>query len=240
MGVHVLWESQLEYHVCHNDWEEVSRLLDLIPPHILVVGCLQVSLDGSQPASNFGCSRGPDYGDYLCSLEELDAVCMDVPEIKVFRFSCNIMCSMWLRMLMEEKLARKLIFLKEYWEGTLDILPLLARSGFITSKYEMPSEDDKIESLSEPQFPDDSGTFNVSTMQALHKLLIHHCARYNLPCLLDLYLDQHELVLDNDSLSSLQEAAVSFKISSELHKLFYSISDFHLSSLMAVYICLCS
>lgn len=207
MGVHVLWESQLEYHVCHNDWEEVSRLLDLIPPHILVVGSLQVSLDGLQPASNFGCSRGPDYGDYLCSLEELDAVCMDVPEIKVFRFSCNIMCSMWLRMLMEEKLARKLIFLKEYWEGTLDILPLLARSGFITSKYEMPSEDDKIESLSEPQFPDDSGTFNVSTMQALHKLLIHHCARYNLPYLLDLYLDQHELVLDNDSLSSLQEAA---------------------------------
>lgn len=209
MGVHVLWESQLEYHVCHDDWEEVSRLLDLIPPHLLVVGSLQVSLDGLQPASNLGRNRGSDYGDYLCSVEELDAVCMDVPEIKVFRFSCYSMCSIWLRMLMEEKLARKLIFLKEYWEDTPDILSLLARSGFITSKYEMPSKDDKIGSISVPQFPDDRATFHVGATQALHKILIHHCAQHNLPYLLDLYLDQHELVQDRDSLSSLLEAAVS-------------------------------
>ncbi|PRQ49064.1 putative spatacsin [Rosa chinensis] len=201
MGVHVLWESQLEYHACHNDWEEVSRLLDLIPEHVLVVGSLQINLDGLQPASTFECNRGYEYGDYLCSVEELDAVCMDVPEIKVFRFSCNVMCSIWLKRLMEEKLARKLIFSKEYWEGTADILPLLARSGFITSKYEIPSEDDNIEDISVLKFPDGG------TIQALHKLLIHHCAQYNLPFLLDLYLDQHELVADSDSVCSLQEAA---------------------------------
>ncbi|XP_028951098.2 uncharacterized protein [Malus domestica] len=207
MGVHVLWESQLEYHVCHSDWEQVSRLLDLIPPQFLAVGSLQVSLDGLQPVSNVGCSRRSDYGAYLCSIEELDAVCMDVPEIKVFRFSCNNMCSIWLRMLMQEKLARNFIFLKEYWEGTADILLLLARSGFITSKCEVPSKDDKIESLSVPQFPHECGKFHVGTLQALHKLLIHHCAQYNLPYLLDLYLDQHELLQDNNSLASLQEAA---------------------------------
>lgn len=218
MGVHVLWESQLEYHVCHSDWEQVSRLLDLIPPQFLAVGSLQVSLDGLQPVSNVGCSRGSDYGAYLCSIEELDAVCMDVPEIKVFRFSCNNMSSIWLRMLMQEKLARSFIFLKEYWEGTADILLLLARSGFITSKYEVPSKDDKIESLSVPQFPDERGKFHVGTLQALHKLLIHHCAQYNLPYLLDLYLDQHELLQDNNSYASLQEAAVSSKICSELLK----------------------
>ncbi|XP_062007180.1 uncharacterized protein LOC133724450 isoform X1 [Rosa rugosa] len=201
MGVHVLWESQLEYHACHNDWEEVSRLLDLIPEHVLVVGSLQINLDGLQPASTFECNRGYEYGDYLCSVEELDAVCMDVPEIKVFRFSCNVMCSIWLKRLMEEKLARKLIFSKEYWEGTADILPLLARSGFITSKYEIPSEDDNIEDISVLKFPDGG------TIHALHKLLIHHSAQYNLPFLLDLYLDQHELVADSDSVRSLQEAA---------------------------------
>lgn len=232
MGVHVLWESQLEYHVCHNDWEEVSRLLDLIPPHILVVGSLQVNLDGLQAASTFECNRGSDYGDYLCSLEELDAVCMDIPEIKVFRFSCNVMCSIWLRMLMEEKLARKLIFSKEYWEGTADILPLLARSGFITSKYKMPSEDDNIEDTSSVLKFSDGGT-----VQALHKLLIHHCAQYNVPYLLDLYLDQHELVSDSGSVHSLQEAAVSFLISSDL-LLFLLVlyHRSHLSTLLAVYI----
>lgn len=208
MGVHVLWESQLEYHVCHNDWEEVSRLLDLIPAHVLVVGSLQINLDGLQPASTFECNRGSDYSDYLCYVEELDAVCMDVPEIKVFRFSCDGMCSIWLKMLMEEKLARKLIFSKEYWEGTADILPLLARSGFITSKYEITSEDDNIEDKSVLKFPDGG------TIQALHKLLIHHCSQYNLPNLLDLYLDQHELVTDSNSVRSLLEAAVSFLISS--------------------------
>lgn len=231
MGVHVLWESQLEYHVCHNDWEEVSRLLDLIPPHILVVGSLQVNLDGLQAASTFECNRGSDY-DYLCSLEELDSVCMDVPEIKVFRFSYNVMCSIWLRMLMEEKLARKLIFSKEYWEGTADILPLLARSGFITSKYKMPSEDDNIEDTSVLKLSDGG------TVQALHKLLIHHCAQYNLPYLLDLYLDQHELVSDSDSVHSLQEAAVSFLISSDLLLLLLVLFHrSHLSTLLAVYIC---
>uniref|UniRef100_A0A2N9FSI1 Spatacsin C-terminal domain-containing protein n=1 Tax=Fagus sylvatica TaxID=28930 RepID=A0A2N9FSI1_FAGSY len=208
MGVHVLWESQLEYHICHNDWEEVSKLLDLVPTSILSSRNLQVSLDSLQPPSTVGYNReSNDYGNYLCSLEELDAVCMDIPDVKIFRLSANIMCSIWLRLLMEEKLAKKFIFMKEYWEGTAEIVPLLARSGFITSGYKTPFEDDNIRCSLDLKFSDGGQTSHVDTVQALHKLLVHHCAQYNLPNLLDLYLDHHRLVLDNDSLCSLQEAA---------------------------------
>jgi spatacsin len=215
MGVNVLWESQLEYHVCRNDWEEVSKLLDLVPTSILSDGNLQVSLDSLQPASTVGYNREPaDYGNYLCSLEELDAVCMDIPDVKIFRFSANIMCSIWLKLLMEEKLARKFIFMKEYWEGTAEIVSLLARSGFITIGYKHPFEDDHIKSSSDLKFSD-GGSSHVDTVKALHKLFVRHCGQNNLPNLLDLYLDHHKLVLDNESLSSLQEAAVSFYKSSE-------------------------
>ncbi|GAY58688.1 hypothetical protein CUMW_188900 [Citrus unshiu] len=206
MGVHVLWESQLEYHICHNDWEEVSKLLEFIPASVLSEGSLQIALDVLQPAT-VGCnSELPDFGNYICSIEDLDAVCLDVPKIKVFRFSANGICSTWLRMLMEQELAKKFVFLKEYWEGTGEIVSLLARSGFIMNRNKMSPEDDSIESFSDLNLSN-IGRSTVDTLHALHKLLVHHCAEHNLPNLLDLYLDHHKLVQDNDLLCSLQEAA---------------------------------
>ncbi|KAF3440484.1 hypothetical protein FNV43_RR18768 [Rhamnella rubrinervis] len=208
VGDHVLWESQLEYHICRNDWEAVSTLLDLIPEPILVDGSLQVSLDGLNPTTIVGCDgESSNYGNYLCSLEELDAVCMDVRDVKILRFPAIIMGSMWLKMLMEEKLARKFIFVKEFWEGTAEIVPLLARSGFITSKYKIPANDDSVESLSDMKSLDGGETFYPYTIQSLHKLLLRHCVQGNLPYLLDLYLDYHDLVVHKDSLCSLQDAA---------------------------------
>ncbi|XWS41450.1 hypothetical protein CRYUN_Cryun17cG0082900 [Craigia yunnanensis] len=207
MGVHVSWESQLEYHIYHNDWEEAFKLLDLIPTSVLSNGSLQIALDGFQPASTVECTGFPDFGNYICSIEELDAVCMDVPDIKIFRLSSSVMCSTWLRMLMEQELVKKLIFLKEYWEGTAEIVPLLARSGFITSRYKISFEDNYIERSSDLHISSGSENFGAETVQALDKLLIYYCAQYNLPNLLDLYLDHHKLVLDDDSLFSLQEAA---------------------------------
>ncbi|KAK0608267.1 hypothetical protein LWI29_028101 [Acer saccharum] len=208
MGVHVLWESQLEYHICHNDWEEVLKLLDVIPAVVLSDGSLQIALDGLPPASTFGCNSEFVYSsNYLCSAEELDAVCMDVPDIKILRLPANVMCSMWLRMLLEQELAKKFIFLKEYWEGTTEIVTLLACSGFITSRNKISLEYDSTESLSGLNLSNIDGRSPTDNMQALHKLFIHHCVQHNLPNLLDLYLDHHKLVLDSDSLYSLQEAA---------------------------------
>ena len=222
MGVQVLWESQLEYYICRNDWVEVSKLLDLIPSSLLSYGSLQISLDSLQSASTVGCNQDfPDYGSYICSIEELDTVCIDVPYIKIFRCTANNMCSIWLRMFMEQKLAEKFIFLKDYWEGTAEIIRLLALSNFITSRTKIPLQDKSIESSSDLNISDIDGPLHADTLQALHKLVIHHCVQYNLPNLLDVYLDHHKLALDNESLSSLQEAAVSFL---SIHECFCNLS----------------
>ncbi|KAK9272701.1 hypothetical protein L1049_003078 [Liquidambar formosana] len=114
---------------------------------------------------------------------------------------------MWLRTLMEQELAKKFIFLKEYWEGTAEIVSLLGRSGFIANRNKILFPDEAIESSSDLNFSNTNGAFQTNTVQALHKLLVRHCAQYNLPNLLDLYLDHNKFVLDDDSVCSLQEAA---------------------------------
>ncbi|OWM82276.1 hypothetical protein CDL15_Pgr001850 [Punica granatum] len=207
MGVHVLWDSQLEYHISHNEWEEVARLLDLIPSSTLSDGRLQIRLDVMQPSSLVGYDRQVSYrGDYPSPMEELDAVCMDVPDVKLFRFSDNILCCTWLRMLLEQELAKRLIFLRESWESTSDIVPLLARSGFVTRKFQVSFDDGFNWSSTDVKYSADNGSSLVNSVHGLHKVLIRHCAQYSLPNLLDLYLDHHELVLDSDSLYSFLEA----------------------------------
>lgn len=203
----VLWESQLEYYLCHNDWEEVSKLLDMIPSSSLSDGILQISLDGS--ASSICTREFPDYRNYMSPVENLDAVFMDVPDVRIFMFSANNMCSLWLRTLVEQQLATKFVFMKEFWEGTAEIVPLLARSGFISSMHKISSLADSAESSSLTTLPNSSGASQLGTIRGLHKLIIHHCVQYNLPNLLDLYLDYHKLALHKDSLSGLLESAVS-------------------------------
>ncbi|KAF6149487.1 hypothetical protein GIB67_011388 [Kingdonia uniflora] len=191
MGVHVLWESQLEYHVCHNDWEEVSKLLEMIPTYLLSNESLQINLD----------SVGSHGGQYS---EELDVVLMNIPNIKILHFPVGKLCSTWLQMLMEQELAKSFIFLKKRWEGTVEILQLLARAGLIVKT---PMLDSFIESSPDPGFSNFSEESHRDTVEAMHKLVIHYCTEYDLPNLLDLYLDHHKLVLEDDSLASLQAAA---------------------------------
>ena len=206
MDVNVQWEPQLDYYMAHGDWKAVSRLLDQIPEHCLVDGNLQISLDG---ASTVGSDmESSKHENYLCSLEEIDVVFIEVPIIKVLRLPHINMGSTWLKMHMEEKLAKKLVFLKEGWDGTEGMVTLLARSGSITSGYKSLVNDDFVECSKDTKFSDD-GAYDIETMQALHRLLVHYCVQYNLPYILELYLDQHMVALDNGSLSSLQDAAVS-------------------------------
>lgn len=214
----VLWESQLEYYICHNDWEEVSKLLDMIPSSSLSDGILQISLDGS--ASSI-CSREfPDYRNYMSTVEDLDAVCMDVPDVRIFMFSANNMCSLWLRTLVEQQLAGKFVFMKEFWEGTAEIVPLLARSGFISCMRSISSLTESAEMSSDTNFSNSSGASQLGTIRALNKLIIHHSVQYNLPNLLDLYLDHHKLALHKDSLSGLLESAVSSPFISHVLRFF--------------------
>ncbi|RZC55256.1 hypothetical protein C5167_014133 [Papaver somniferum] len=208
MGVHVLWESQLEYHMCHDDWEEVYKLLDMIPSTVLSNGNLQINLDGLDSAETEGFNMvSSHYDKYICSPEELDDVCMTVPNVKILKFPPNYMCSAWLKGLFEQELAKRSIFLKEYWDGTEEIIPILARAGFITKISKTFVLDESIEDVPDINFSNVGGEFDRHAAQAFHKLVIRHCAQHDLSNLLNLYLDHHKLVLDNDSLISLQDAA---------------------------------
>ncbi|XP_052197729.1 uncharacterized protein LOC127804771 isoform X2 [Diospyros lotus] len=206
VDVHVLWESQLEYHIYRNDWVEVSQLLDMIPSSSSSEGILQVSLDGLRSASPDSSSDYPDYHNYICPPEDLDTVCINVPDVKIFMFSANNMCSTWLHTLMEQQLATKYIFLKDFWGGTSEIVSLLARSGFASSLHEL-SLDESAENTY-ANMPNASGEHHLATVRALHKLFMHHCVQYNLPNLLDLYLDHHKLVLDKDSVPGFLDSAI--------------------------------
>ncbi|XP_071914201.1 uncharacterized protein [Coffea arabica] len=209
MGVNTLWESQLEYYMGHNDWMQVSMLLEVIPSYALSGGALSIRLDSMHSDSVVEYGREiPDYANYVCSLDELDGACMNVPNIKIFRFPTNDMCSMWLRMLMEQQLAKKFVFLKDYWEGTAEIVPILARSGFIFDLHGSSTLEESGEGLTEFVLSVTDATFHPGAILALHKLMVQFCAQCNLLNLLDIYLDHHKLAVDQDSLSLVLDAAV--------------------------------
>ncbi|EPS63423.1 hypothetical protein M569_11361, partial [Genlisea aurea] len=203
MGVHLQWESQLEYHMCHNDWLEVSKLLDVIPSYALSHGILSISLDNIDPDSSLKYVEANSDSSYL---EEM-GISIKVSDIRVFRFFVNRMPSFWLRMLMEQNLAKKFIFLASYWQGTAEITSLLAQSGFLCEAPNKLSKD-VVSSIA-------SGSLQVindirpgrDSIQALHKIVVSYCSQNNLLHFLDIYLDIHQLALDQDSLSFLLNAA---------------------------------
>ncbi|KAK6924171.1 Spatacsin, C-terminal domain [Dillenia turbinata] len=194
----VTWESRFEYYICRNDQENVIELLDIIPASLLSDGSLQISLDGLHPTLDIKDHKEfPGY-DSICSLEDVDSSGMDVPDIKIFTIPTDGIGSAWLEKLIEQELAKKLVFLKQHWEGTTVIVSLLARSGFITMDESATSS---LNSLN------DLAANHPHAVQALHKLILHHCTKYSLSNLLDLYLCHHNLVLDNVSLLSFLDAA---------------------------------
>ncbi|XP_048128224.1 uncharacterized protein LOC115744096 isoform X2 [Rhodamnia argentea] len=207
MGVHCLWDSQLEYHISHNEWEEVARLLDLMPSSAVCDGRLQITSHDLQPSIADGYSKQVSYHvDDLFSPDEMNDLCINVPGVKIFRFSADMMCSMWVKMLLEPELARRFIFLREYWEDTCNIVPLLARSSFITRKHHIPLESGSYEIQSNVNASNARETCLTDSIQNLHKVIVRYCAQYSLPDFLDLYLDHHMLGLDNESLNPLLEA----------------------------------
>ncbi|KAL3371146.1 hypothetical protein AABB24_007938 [Solanum stoloniferum] len=208
MGVNVLWESQLDYHIRHSDWLDVSSLLEAIPSYALTSESLSVSLDGVRSSSVDEYLQKPhDCGSYIYSLEEVDAVCMNVPSVQIFRFSAHSMCSMWLLMLMERELAKKFIFLKDYWGSTADIVALLAQSGFIRDVHKSLLTDEPADSWSESVLAISNARTHPDSIQAFHKVIIHYCSQHNLLNFLDLYLDHHKLALGHESVSWMQDAA---------------------------------
>lgn len=208
-----MWESQLEYHIRHNDWLQVSRVLEVIPSYALSHGNLGVNLESSRSAPVVEYPHepeAPDSGNYAYFLEELDSVCLNVPDVQILRFPAHIICSMWLRVLMEQQLAKEYIFLKDYWGSVEEMVNLLARSGFIIDTHDSPVlEEGSFEKFSDSLLSTNDSRSQSNTIQALHKLIVYYCAQHNLPNFLDLYLDHHKLGMDDEALSLLENAAVS-------------------------------
>ncbi|XP_031108009.1 uncharacterized protein LOC116012576 isoform X2 [Ipomoea triloba] len=211
LGVNVSWESQLEYHIRHNDWLQVSRVLEVIPSYALSHGNLGVNLESSRSAPVVEYPHepeAPDSGNYAYFLEELDSVCLNVPDVQILRFPAHIICSMWLRVLMEQQLAKEYIFLKDYWGSVEEMVNLLARSGFIIDTHDSPVlEEGSFEKFSDSLLSTNDSRSQSNTIQALHKLIVYYCAQHNLPNFLDLYLDHHKLGMDDEALSLLENAA---------------------------------
>ena len=202
---HIPWESQFEYFVAHNDAGKVCNLLDMIPNSILSEGIIRVNVDSLQAAANtLSDLTFPDYSMYICDSEELEPVCMEIPHVKVFRSLCNHESTLYIRMVMQQELAKKHIFMKEYWQSTTEIIPLLARAGILIK---VGSKEECSTTSFASEMPDDA--HHQGREGALHKLIIRFCVQYNLPYLLDLYLDICNLAPEKDCIRLLKETAVS-------------------------------
>ena len=108
---------------------------------------------------------------------------------------------------MQKELAKKHIFMKEYWQSTTEIIPLLARAGILTNTAKIGPKKEASMPLIASEMPDDE--CHQACERALHKLVIRFCVQHDSPYLLDLYLDNCNLILGEDSIPLLKEAAVS-------------------------------
>nr|CAD1822161.1 unnamed protein product [Ananas comosus var. bracteatus] len=195
-------ESQFEYHSSHNNKDELYKLLDIVPSSSLSEEILKVNLDDSYPSAT---NIETDTRMYICAAEELESIYMDIPHVKILKSPASYACSSWLKELLEQEFAKKYIFLKEYWKSIAEFVALLARAGLIigssiiSSRSESSNSSLDLDVLSKEDHKD--------TTEAVHKLVLHYCTRYNLPHFLDLYLDHHNLVQNFESLCLLKEAA---------------------------------
>lgn len=177
----------------------------MIPNSILSEGIIRVNVDSLQADANtLSDLTVPDYNMYICDSEELEPVCMEIPHVKVFRSLCNHESTFYIQMVMQQELAKKHIFMKEYWQSTTEIIPLLARAGILIKVG--PKEECSM-SFCASEMPDDA--HHQGCEGALHKLMIRFCVQYNLPYLLDLYLDNCNLAPEKDHIRLLKKATVS-------------------------------
>ncbi|KAJ3701358.1 hypothetical protein LUZ61_005063 [Rhynchospora tenuis] len=198
MTIQVPWESQFEYHIAHHNLQEILNILDTIPTSLQSESILTVNLENITPAQN--------QGIYIRAREEIESSYIDVPGVRILRHSYFKNSTLWLKTLIEKELAKRNIFLRHYWEGTGEIVAVLARAGLIFNSSEVFDVNDAYEEKSlEIHKVEDSRDTKLSN-EGFHKLVVHFCIQHELPYLLDFYLDHHNLVGDHNSLHVLLDA----------------------------------
>lgn len=209
VGVDIPWESKFEYYIAHSDTEEISKLLDALPTSLLLKGSLIINLTSYSPSNAEPIEMFADHSRalYICSPQDLEVVSLDVPHVKLFGFSAINTCTSWLKLHVEEELAKRYIFLKQSWRSNDEIMPLLALAGLLTSTPRMLVKDKFSDSSLDLDLANSSRKC-LDTSEAIHKLVVNYCVQHYLPYLLDLYTDHH-LLQDYQSLCSLKQATVS-------------------------------
>lgn len=178
VGYSVPWQTKLTYHVAHHSWDEVSSLLDDIPSSAIQSGQLTVTSNLDQNAFE-----------------------LVIPEVQILCVSIDAMFTSWLQQMVEDKLLRKGVFLRTAWNGTTELVALLARGERLFSY----CDDVK----PEPGLDRKTSECDVSrevkevdlhprTIQAVQQLMVLHCVEHSLPRILALHVDRRALNEDRE------------------------------------------
>ncbi|KAJ3694138.1 hypothetical protein LUZ60_009618 [Juncus effusus] len=194
-GILVPWESQFEYHIAHNNSQEILNLIDIIPSSLISEGILTINTENS--------TLIPNNGLYICANEEIEPSYLEIPNVNILKHFNSDKCTLYLRTLIEEEFAKRNIFIRDYWNNVGDLIQVIARAGLIFDFSEINESNEK--SLEIIEFLEDSDG-DVKSKEGFYKLLVHYCVQNDLPYLLDFYLDQWNLVQDHRSLNLLMDA----------------------------------
>ena len=196
----VSWEARLQAAISRNDAVEVSFLLDSIPDSALSEGELRVRLDcPDSPVVDYDHeTRAEKISQDGSSALDLDAVETVIPSVRFLSVELGTTCTSWISQMIEEKVAKSYIFLRSYWHGTTQLISLLARAGMLCDN----SDKGFLGGLQ------NKTKQNKETEQAIHELVLRHCARHTLPNFMGIYLDHHSLALDTMSSVVMQAVVV--------------------------------
>lgn len=204
----ISWGSQLEYHLAHHNWSDVSALLDTLPRSILYGGALQVYIENDIALNSMSKRSGqtPKKTSCIPTSQEISIRKVNLLEIDTWP-----LCSKWMFRLMEQRLAKDLIFLRSYWEGTTEFVSLLGSAGILFK-----SSSDKVNSEKTKELilttrvveGPTSFQFHKEAIQGVHEVVVRHCVKMSLAILLERYLDYHVLGLNKFSSALVQSYVV--------------------------------
>ncbi|KAG0619567.1 hypothetical protein M758_4G148600 [Ceratodon purpureus] len=205
---HKSWGAQLEYHVVHHDWPQVSALLDDIPHSVLDEDELRIHLDADEDVDYLhDDGKHPDLDsadEHSPRSQHTEGVLCVIPKVHILGINMRPMCSAWLWHMMEVKLVRSHIFLRTHWQGTSELVSLIAVAGLLFQpRSGKTSSSTSKQSTAVTGIPKKEA-FHKDTVRALHELVIRHCVKHSLPNLLERYLNYHSLALEKGSAAAMQ------------------------------------
>ena len=210
---HKSWGAQLEYYVVHHDWPRVSALLDDIPHSVLDEEELRIHLDADEDVEYLhDDGKHPDLDsadEHSPRSPHTEGVLCVIPKVHILGINMRPMCSAWLWHLMEVKLVRSHIFLRTHWQGTSELVSLIAATGLLFEPRSGKTSNSTSKQASAVSGIPKKESFHKDTVRALHELVIRHCVKYSLANLLERYLNYHSLALEKGYAAALQSVVVT-------------------------------